>query len=566
MGAQLVEGGCTFRVWAPRAKAVYVQGAFNDWQAVDAGSLVSGGAGHWGGFVPGIGDGEQYRFWIVGEGSQGAKRDPYARELTRSPAYPNCYCVVRDPDCFAWHEGDFRPPGFSELIIYQLHIGTFYAVDAAGNDRRPHRVATLLDAVDRIEYLSALGINAIEPLPIDEFPHDVSLGYNGVDYFSPEMAYTVPPHEIQPCVDRINDLYAARGHGRPATAENLSSQVAQVKTFVDLCHAYGIAVLFDVVYNHAGGDFGGDQTTSESIYFFDRYYPGSNNNSLYFMDQGMAGGLAFAYWNPDVRQFLINNATFWLDECHVDGLRYDEVSAISNFGGRGFCQDLTGTVRYAKPSGPQVAEYWNWDRAWPVTSADQGGGGFDMAWADGLREAVRGALVQASGGAGAHVNLDAVRNALYRPAGFDASWRSVNQLENHDLLWVEHEHKPRIAALADPNDARSWYARSRSRVATGLLLTSPGAPMLFMGEEFLEDKNWADNPDKVGNLIWWDGLRSDKAMIDFLRFRERLSHCGGATRAAPRESTPSMVTMSTACWLSSGGSRAWDATLSWSPA
>src|SRR5690348_18510269 len=86
--------------------------------------------------------------------------------------------------------------------------------------------------------------------------------------------------------------------------------------------------------------------------------------------------------------------------------------------------------------------------------------------------------------------------------------------------------KPRIPKLADYNDQRSWYARSRSRVATGLLLTAPGTPMLFMGEEFLEDKLWSDSPGRADRLIWWDGalggvldgaLDGDRSMADFLR-------------------------------------------------
>jgi 1,4-alpha-glucan branching enzyme len=523
MGANLVAGGCTFRVWAPRAKAVYVRGTFNNWELIDAGLLVRDGNGYWAGFVPNVADGATYKFYVIGEGSEGYKRDPYARELALDPPFPHSNCVVRDPATYRWHDQGFRPPRFNDLIVYQLHIGTFYAADAAGNDRRPRQVATFLDVLDRIEYLAELGVNALEPLPVDEFPPEVSLGYNGVDYYSPEMAYTVRPDQVQRYVDRANALLAARGQGPPLTAQDLSTQVGQLKAFVDVCHVYGLAVLFDVVYNHAGGDFGGGQDTAESLYFFDRYLPGSNNNSLYFTDQGFAGGLVFAFWNQDVRQFLINNAVFWLQECHADGFRYDEVSAISNFGGQGFCRDLTGTVRFVKPEGPQIAEYWNWDRAWPVQSADAGGGGFDLAWNDGLRDAVRSAIGQATGGRGASVNLDRVHDTLYPPPAFPAAWKAVNFLENHDLLWIGHDHQPRLAKLADPSNARSWYARSRARVGTSLLLTAPGVPMLFMGEEFLEDKEWSDNPHQTDYLIWWDGLARDKVMSDFLRFTRELA-------------------------------------------
>jgi 1,4-alpha-glucan branching enzyme len=524
MGANLVPGGATFRVWAPRATAVYVSGTFNGWRHEEPDRLVPDANGYWAGFVPGITDGAEYKFYVAGTGSEGYKRDPYARELARQPDYPRSNCAVRDPQAYPWHDQDFRPPAFHDLVIYQLHVGTFYAADAAGNDRRPHRVATFLDVLDRIEYLVELGVNAIEPLPVVEFPQDVSLGYNGVDYFSPEMAYTVPPGEVGPYLARVNALLAARGRP-PLTAGHLSTHVGQLKVLIDLCHVWGLAVLLDVVYNHAGGDFGGGPKDSESLYFFDRHADGDNNNSLYFTGQGWAGGLVFAFWNRDVRQFLINNATFWLREYHADGFRSDEVSVIDRFGGWQFCQDLSGTVRHVRPQAPQVAEFWSPDPSWAVRLAAAGGAGFDLVWHDGLRDAVRGALAQAAGGRHAFVNLDAVRDRLYRPAGFDAGWRVVNYLENHDLLWVvhePHERKPRVAALADATNSRSWYARSRARVATGLLLTAPGVPMLFMGQEFLEDKYWADNPDDTGHFIWWDGLGSDRAMGDHLRFTREL--------------------------------------------
>src|SRR5204863_3706071 len=116
---------------------------------------------------------------------------------------------------------------------------------------------------------------------------------------------------------------------------------------------------------------------------------------------------------------------------------------------------------------------------------------------------------------------------LYPPFGPDGAWRMVNHLENHDLEWwgpPDHNREPRAAALADPSDARSWYARSRARVATGLLLTAPGIPMLFMGQEFLEDKFWSDNPAFFKDtLIWWDGLQLDRAMGDHIRFTQELT-------------------------------------------
>ena len=525
MGANLVfdAGGCTFRIGAPRAHAVFVCGTFNNWAVDESFRLRPGPTpGHWAGFIPSVGDGAEYKFWVDGESGAGWKRDPYARELTLEPAYPFSNCVVRDPGAYPWQDAGFRPPAFSDLVIYQLHIGAFGRSDSGKGGR-------FLDVIDKVPYLANLGVNAVELLPIVEFPQDYSLGYNGLDYYSPEMAYAVPLDEISAYVTRVNNLLAARGRG-PVTASHLSTQIGQLKGMMEVCHAYNLAVIFDVVYNHASsGDFGGDQTTSQSIYFLDRYTPGSNNNSLYFTDQGWAGGLVFAFYTADqtagVRQFLIDNAAFWLAEAHADGLRYDEVTVIDSHGGWDFCKDLTDRVRAEKPDAPQIAEYWRDDKSWVVRPRSTGGAGFDMTWADGLRNSVRGVISQATSGRDGFVNLDPVRDQLYPPLGADAAWRMVNHLENHDLEWwgpPDHQKQPRIAALSDPSNARSWYARSRSRVATGLLLTSTGVPMLFMGQEFLEDKYWSDNPGDSAHFLWWDGLSLDRAMSDFLRFTREL--------------------------------------------
>jgi 1,4-alpha-glucan branching enzyme len=148
---------------------------------------------------------------------------------------------------------------------------------------------------------------------------------------------------------------------------------------IDLCHAYGLAVIFDVVYNHAGGDFG-----DESIYFLDRQPYGDNNRSLYFTNNGWAGGLIFAYWQQPVCRYLIDNAGFFFDEYHVDGFRFDEVSVIDDHGGWFFMRDLTSTLRYKKPSAVLIAEYWK-DQSAVVRSHNDGGAGFDSVLDSGLR-------------------------------------------------------------------------------------------------------------------------------------------------------------------------------------
>jgi 1,4-alpha-glucan branching enzyme len=118
--------------------------------------------------------------------------------------------------------------------------------------------------------------------------------------------------------------------------------------------------------------------------------------------------------------------------------------------------------------------------------------------------------------------MDSIAGALeFTPSS--ARRRSVQHIENYDIVWINHQpQQPRIPRLADSSNPRSWFARSRSRVATGLVLTAPGIPMLFMGQEFLEDKQWSDDPN-AGDNIWWDGLDGgNKAMADHLRFSSDL--------------------------------------------
>ncbi len=527
MGATLTANGATFRVWAPnKGIAVHLRiSNTNDtaglpWEPSADTQLLRHSDDTWSGFMPGVHDGDHYRFYIAGRGEQPYKRDPYAREL-EFYGYPDCDCIVRDSNSYPWHDQDYRTPAFNDLVIYQLHIGRFYATHADGSDARTDRVGKFLDLLSRIDYLQQLGINAIQPLPIGEFQGPYSLGYNGTDLFSPEMDYAVEANDLAPYLAKANTLLAAKGCA-PLAEQQLGGQINQLKALIDICHLYGIAVILDAVYNHAGG-FGHDD---QSIYFFDRPFTGNNNDSQYFSDKGHAGGLVFAYWKKEVRQFLIDNAKLFLDEYHVDGFRYDQVTVIDDDGGTEgwrFLQDLTNTLRFVKPTAINIAEYWRDDQSWAIRNASQGGAGFDAVWYPALRGTVRNLLAQAAAGQNALLSMNSLRDTLYRPAGFSAAWRAVQHLENHDRQRRENsnDREPRIVALTDSTSSRSWYARSRARVANGLLLTAPGIPMLFMGQEFLEDKYWSDSPDSDA-LIWWQGLEHDPHMANHLLFTQEL--------------------------------------------
>ena len=524
LGANVVSSGATFRTWAPQALELYLvlkktkEDSPTNFPKNPSNLLVKDSDGYWGGFVPGVKDGDLYRFYVVGTGSEGFKRDPYARELEMD-GYPNCDCIVRDPTTYQWHDAGFHSSAFNDLIVYQFHIGVFYAKDNTGKDIRPHRVCKILDVVDRIEYFEDLGVNAIMPLPFQEYQGENSLGYNGTDLFSPEMDYTVREQDLDPYLERVNRLLMAKGFAG-LTKLQIIGQINQFKVFIDLCHLYGIAVIADVVYNHAGGGF-----DDQSIKFFDRQPYTTDNNSLYFTDQDHAGGRVFAFWKKEVRQFLIDNGKSLLEEYHVDGLRYDQVTVIAESGGWYFAQDLTNTLRFVKPNSVQIAEYWGSER-WKGVAGPPAGMGFDIGYSDCLRDNLREVIAETSGGSQVHVNLDKLHEAFNVTYKFPGRWSVFQCIENHDLLDFNHQgrdRQPRIVALADPSNARSWYARSRAKVATGVLLTAPGVPMIFMGQEFLEDKYWTDWEGRPELLIWWEGLEGkDKAMSDQHRFTRDL--------------------------------------------
>jgi 1,4-alpha-glucan branching enzyme len=525
-GATLLPGGASFRVFAPRATAVYLNGSFAgteyDQQTPDR-LLNRDSSGYWTGFQPGAADGDTYRFFVVGTGSSGYKRDPAASEL--APAgFPNCLCILRAADSYPWHDLGFRTPDFSDLVIYQLHVGV-YAIRTAGV------ASNFLDVIGKIPYLAALGVNMIQPLPVDEQEANPGLGYEGADLFAPDFPYVAAEAGLPAYLATINGLLAARQLA-PLDIADIRSGPNQLKALVDLCHVHGIAVALDVVYNHAGGFSVNGALDDTCLYYMDRVPDvGNNNDSLYFTDQDRGtGGLAFALWNADVAQLLIDNATRYVGEFHVDGFRYDEISILlstNQASGWQFCRTLTTQLRALQPRLLQNAEFWPGEfpdipnSVMPVLApAATGGAGFDVVQHDQLRSALRGAVGAAAGGAGAAVSLSAIAGALY-PSGLDHAWRAVTCVENHDLVYAGRQ--PRLPALADGSDHRSWYARSRSRFATAVLLTAPGIPQLFMGQEFLEDKPWNEDP-KGADLLWWNGVNAglDRAMVDHLRFTQDL--------------------------------------------
>jgi 1,4-alpha-glucan branching enzyme len=511
MGASLVADGSTFRFWAPRAIHVYlVLNPGAGYQPNPGDELARDPAtGHWTGFVPGVADGTSYLFFVVGTGGAGFKRDPWARELADNGW--RYVCVVRGIDEYPWHDAGFRPAGFADLTVYQLHVGVFSALDEQGRDIRGNRVSKLLDVLDRVEYLADLGVQAVQLLPIVEFRSPSSQGYNGTDIFSPEIDYCVAGNELLVYLDRVNRRLTAKGQP-PLTLEQLTGHVNQLKAFVDVLHLYGIAVIFDVVYNHAG-----DGLDDESMQYIDRPQVRGPGEDAYFQANVHIGPI-FKFTDPEVESFLIDNAVMFLTDYHADGLRFDQVTVIDDNGGSRFCQDLTNTLRWVKPQALLLAEYWGASRARALWAAPDGLG-FDAGYTDQLRDALRAAVGQAAAGASADIDMERLGASLQPAGGVPAAWQSYTYVENHDLELDadgEGHRTPRIVNIGG-GLASGWYAHSRCRVAMGLLLTAPGIPALFMGQEFLEDKLWSDDPHRANLFVWWGAIEGgDRARLDFL--------------------------------------------------
>jgi 1,4-alpha-glucan branching enzyme len=207
MGAVPCAGGIAFRVWAPFAEKVFVTGTFNDWSKTST-SLISEKNGYWFAKVTETKTGDEYRYLVHGPKGLLSRIDPYARKVTHSVGNG----VIYDPQAFDWSDDHFHIASGNELVIYEMHIGTF-------DVQKEGQPGTFQSAIDKLPYLQELGINAVEVMPIAEFPGDFSWGYNPCHPFAIKSIYGGPDG---------------------------------FKHFVKAAHVHGIAVIVDVVYNHFG--------------------------------------------------------------------------------------------------------------------------------------------------------------------------------------------------------------------------------------------------------------------------------------------------------------------------
>ncbi len=441
MGTILYPGGAAFRVWAPFASQVFVAGKFNGWDP-RANPFAPEGSGYWSVEVPGAAIGDEYQFVLQRGAEVLWRKNPYASEVVHSSGN----AVIHDPS-FDWTGDAFVMPPWNELVIYEMHVGTFN--DAAGGGP-----GTFGDVIARLAYLQDLGINAIQIMPVLEFPQDFSWGYNPADPFAVE-----------------NSLGGPQG----------------LQSFVKAAHAHGIAVILDVVYNHFGpGDL--------DLWRFDGWFDAEHDGGIYFYDRARSQ-TPWRHTRPDygrgeVRQYLRDNALFWLEKYRIDGLRFDSVVNIRSVEGRdipegwSLLQWIHDEIRARQPWKITIAEDLQ-DNEWITREVGAGGAGFGSQWDARFVHPIRSALLATHDH---DRDLEAVRAALEHRYNGDAT-RRVIYTESHDEVANGHA---RIPEEVWPGNAGSWFSRKRSTLGAALVLTAPGIPMLFQGQEFLEDEYFRD--------------------------------------------------------------------------
>ncbi|MGC3989986.1 MAG: alpha-amylase family glycosyl hydrolase, partial [Chthoniobacteraceae bacterium] len=253
-GTHVVEEGVHYQVWAPKRKKVEAEitGAAGPRTLV----LTRDAQGFYSGIDRQGRAGDRYRYRLDGSGPFPDPASRWQPEGVHGPSQ------VIDPRSYAWNDGDWQRPRFRDLVLYEIHIGTFT------------REGTFRSTMNSLPYLRDLGINAIQIMPVADFPGERNWGYDGVNLFAPARCYGHP-----------DDLRA----------------------LVDAAHQQGIAVIQDVVYNHFGPD--GNYLSQFSPHYFTRKHKTPWGDALNVDDQG----------SEAVRAFFIANAAMWMNEFHMDG-------------------------------------------------------------------------------------------------------------------------------------------------------------------------------------------------------------------------------------------------------
>jgi 1,4-alpha-glucan branching enzyme len=448
--------GTSFAVWAPSARGVRVIGDFNGWDGRSHPMRSLGSSGVWELFVPDIGEGTHYKYAVLGADSTWReKADPMARRtevppLTASIVDDSAYQWSDD----AWIEQRAATPIHSRpMSTYEVHLGSW---------RQGLSYVELADQL--VEYVTWLGYTHVELLPVAEHPFGGSWGYQVTSYYAPTARFGTPD---------------------------------EFRYLVDKLHQAGIGVIVDWVPAHFPKD-------EWALARFDGtpLYEHADPRRGEQMDWGT---YVFDFGRREVRNFLVANATYWLQELHIDGLRVDAVASMlyldysrkegewlpNQYGGRenldavAFLQEMNSVVYRRVPGCMTIAEE---STAWPGVSrpVHLGGLGFGHKWNMGWM----------------HDSLDYMaREPLYR--GYhhhQLTFSMVYAYTENYVLPISHDevvHGKGSLLRKMPGDR--WQQLANVRAYLAFMWAHPGKQLLFMGQEFAQESEWSEER----SLDWW---------------------------------------------------------------
>ncbi|WP_125132106.1 1,4-alpha-glucan branching protein GlgB [Microbacterium sp. 10M-3C3] len=448
--------GVAFTVWAPDARAVRVAGDFNGWDGQAHAMRSMGGSGVWELFVPGLGDGETYKFQILTRSGEWIlKADPMARFAEQPPATAS----VVTSSAYTWGDDAWMAqraktqPVSAPMSVYELHFGSW----------RPG--LSYRDAADPlIEYVTAQGFTHVEFLPLAEHPFGGSWGYQVTGYYAPTSRFGAP-----------DDL----------------------RYLIDRLHQAGIGVIMDWVPGHFPKDaFALARFDGEALYEHPDPRRGEHKDW---------GTLIFDYGRNEVRNFLVANALYWLEEFHVDGLRVDAVASMlyldysrnegewvpNQYGGREnleairFLQEVNATAYKRYPGIAMIAEE---STSFPGVTAptSQAGLGFGFKWNMGW---MNDSLQYIS------------RDPLYRSHHEgELSFSFVYAFSENYVLPISHDEVVHgKGSLFNRMPGDHWQKLANMRAYLAYMWGHPGKQLLFMGQEFGQMSEWSEGR----GLDWW---------------------------------------------------------------
>ena len=417
-------------VWAPFAKRVDLKLVA---PLARTFALDSIDGGYWSATLEGIAAGTRYFFRLNNERD---RADPASR--SQPEGVHGSSEIVDEP--FPWTDGAWRGRSLRDMTIYELHIGAFSPT------------GTFAGVIERLDELVDLGINTVEVMPIAQFPGERNWGYDGVFPFAAQNSYG-GRHEF--------------------------------KRLVDACHARGLSVILDVVYNHLGPE--GNYLADFGPYFTNKYQT--------------PWGAALNFDGPQgegVRRYFLANALQWMTDCHVDGFRLDAVHAIFDNSERHFLQELADTVHaLGRSLNREVVLIAETNKNDPliVTPSDEGGLGLDGQWPDDFGRSLQGLLTgdrfgyYADFGTVEHV-AKAYREAFVLTGQYSHyRGRSHGQSAAHvpaDRFVVCVQNHDQVGNRAGSDRLSQLVDIESLKLAAATVILSPYVPLLFMGEEYGE--------------------------------------------------------------------------------